>query len=135
MTARPVSPTGQDASTSQTRQDLADPSIWLLDRNEDLLLRHSMRKLCEEVEVTPVLSPDGVVEGLRIDRIDPRSILSSRALQPGDILRKLNGVPFNPHKAPEEWVQQLRLEEHSTYILEIERYGQIMRITYRLTDF
>ncbi|MGH7150373.1 MAG: PDZ domain-containing protein [Planctomycetota bacterium] len=84
-----------------------------------------------EITVTPhYRRGESSASGLRIGSIKPGSILDTKGLKPGDIVRSINGTPVRSKEQVIEYIQAH--PDLRSFTIEIERLGRPLTLQYSL---
>lgn len=102
---------------------------WSVPRNELEALAANPMALMNDARILPSFE-NGAADGFKLSWLRPGSLYSRIGLQPGDVLRRVNGLSLDSHEKMLLAYQQLR--EARQIELEVIRNGATVRHTYRV---
>ena len=109
-------------------------NLWSVPKEEREWFRVYGEKVIEDIAVIPEKDPDtGKPNGVRIKTIRKGSILAKRGLKPGDKVISINGKPVTSRQDAISYVKG-EGKGATRYIVEIERRGTIIKMTYNVKD-
>jgi general secretion pathway protein C len=91
------------------------------------LLDGGDRQAGAEAEIVEA-TEDGVVSGGRVVAIAPGALLAALGVEPGDVIRRVNGAPVDAPGTVLELYQRLRETSHAS--IELDRDGEPVRLEY-----
>jgi type II secretion system protein C len=121
-----------DPKSFKTEQDRSNPNLWNVDSKEKQYLMKTLPDLRNLIGVRPVMGSDGNMNGVQVENIHPSSLLRERGIQPGDIIRKVNGVPITSQEQGDQFMNTPSIRNSLRYDIELERAGQVFTITYQV---
>ncbi len=109
------------------------PGFWDVPSEEQAWWEEYGEEVLEkEVTIQPVTDPDtGRPAGLMLKGFSGNSIAAARGLQPGDIVRSINGVPVNSRQEAVNYVKGPG-KGLPKYVVEIERKGRVFTTTFNV---
>jgi len=120
------------AAPVHTRRDPTDPNLYELGTEDvETLGRMSDEEILSAVQVKPERDPrTGEVRGLRIRSLEPDSVFSRQGLEPEDLILSVNGQPARDRAELLRWARTQK--DLDTLEIQVERYGQVRTLRYRI---
>jgi type II secretion system protein C len=121
-----------DPASFNTQRDAMNPNKWNVDRQEKQYLLRNLSTLGDQVNVRPVLSSDGKMTGVQVEKFAPNTFLRERGIETGDIIRKVNGIAITSQEQGNQLMNNPQIRYAPRYDLEVERNGQVYTYTYQV---
>ena len=119
----PAKPPGVGQFNS--KQDPNNPNRWILDPKERDYIAANADRLLEEVDLQPY-APGGNVQGFRVDGLPSNSLMAQRGIQPGDVIKSINGRPVTSREGASEIMSDPTVRASGAVRVEIERAGRVL---------
>ena len=122
--------TGAKASMASDKSDVAQvaPNKFEIKKSDLSKYTSDLSSLLQQASTVPVRGANGEIEGFRFVAIQPGSVFTQLGLQPGDVLKGVNGEKIDsPAKAMELYNT---LKNAASINLQLERDGRAQDLNY-----
>jgi len=124
----PVSPNPETLPyNSKLVEDMPNKQVWDIDYQEMLWANANQDKIMGQATLS-VYSGGGI----KINAIQPNSILQQRGFMPGDVVKSINGTPLNSIADIQNVISILKTQGIQEVTVTVNRAGRDVAITYRL---
>jgi len=111
--------------------------VWQMDREAllayyDTLLDDPERLLQVFDSMQPMYTPDGKIEGYRLQAVGEADFFAAVGFQEGDAVRAVNTLPMTNRRRAEFFIRQVVENDLSAIVIDIERDGAEQRLVYEL---
>lgn len=104
--------------------------MWMIPDPEVEKLREEAGDILEQAEISSYVDQNGKPAGIKLDHVDPDSMILARGFEEGDIIQKVNGQPINSQTELVDWAKRNQ-DKYSLFRVELLRRGQVKRLNYR----
>lgn len=104
--------------------------MWMIPDPEVDRLRDEAGDILEQAQISSYVDQNGKPAGIKLDHVEPGSLILDRGFQEGDIIQRVNGNEINSQTELVDWAKRNQ-DKYSLFRVELLRRGQVKRLNYR----